>query len=444
MQFCQSFFVCFFFTSGFSFDFSPKDFKPQEKFSETLSKALSGNYPTVHILSASFDSNDQLNMVLPQILSRLSTSVVVETVEKIEENILRSFSIFLINSMIDFFEIDAKVTQNLFRFQGRYLIVCTEMRDQCDFERIFELLWSKQIRRVVIFSVTRSSFTAKTFNPFNNRNCNDVTPVDLDNSIEIFPSKLNDMKNCSVKICAFDLPPFTLLKESKLLGRDGELITTISKALNFKLDIDIVNGSIPWGYLNVNGTATGAMEKLLKNESDLIIGDYFLKADRLKFFDNSDPYFESKMVFVIPVAEPLSSFEKLAQPFESPVWFCLIGVICSGIFVIFITKLNENLRKTVFGENVKTPGINMVMAFLGVSQPRIPKTSFARYILMKFIILCLVIRSIYQGSLYKFLQSDESYKQVKSVDEMIEKDYKFFIGRSHQDLMPESSVMFER
>lgn len=193
------------------------------------------------------------------------------------------------------------------------------------------------------------------------------------------------------------------------------------------------------GYLYPNRTGSGAILKLLNNETDILLGDFFLKLDRLVFFDSSMSYFESPFSYVIPQPSKLSSFEKLAQPFEAAVWLALVFCVCAGVIVIFsINRCSKDLKTIVIG--TKSPISNLFMVLLGYSQPSLPRTNFARFILMMFIIFSLVMRSIYQGSLYNFLQSEHGDIEVKSFDEMVEKNFKFQIGKSNMQLIEQTNL----
>lgn len=76
----------------------------------------------------------------------------------------------------------------------------------------------------------------------------------------------------------------------------------------------------------------------------------------------------------------------------------------------------------------------MLNAIFGGAQEIEPRENFSRFLLMMFIIFCLVIRTLYTGSLYRFLQSDIHHSEVESIDEMIEKDFKFYVSTSSLDL----------
>ncbi|CAG9803281.1 unnamed protein product [Chironomus riparius] len=52
--------------------------------------------------------------------------------------------------------------------------------------------------------------------------------------------------------------------------------------------------------------------------------------------------------------------------------------------------------------------------------------------------ISLVIRSAYQGSLYKFLQSDGRHKEPQTIDELIDKKYTFVLAKSNTDIVKDS------
>lgn len=49
------------------------------------------------------------------------------------------------------------------------------------------------------------------------------------------------------------------------------------------------------------------------------------------------------------------------------------------------------------------------------------------FLLMTFILFGLVIRNLFQRSLFQFLQTDSQHPEVQSVDEMLEQAFKFYI-----------------
>lgn len=112
--------------------------------------------------------------------------------------------------------------------------------------------------------------------------------------------------------------------------------------------------------------------------------------------------------------------------------------------ILLINYKLKNVRNFVFGRNVKTPGMNMLAAVFGLQQIILPTRNFARFILMMFLLFCLVIRNAYQGALYIFLQSDGRHKEIQSIDEMNAMGFKYYIFESYADMVSERTKIYQR
>ncbi|KAG5681330.1 hypothetical protein PVAND_010777 [Polypedilum vanderplanki] len=86
----------------------------------------------------------------------------------------------------------------------------------------------------------------------------------------------------------------------------------------------------------------------------------------------------------------------------------------------------------------------MIIAIFGSQQPILPKRNFARFILMMFLIFCLVQRNVYQGALYIFLQSDGRHKPMQTINEMIENDFVFYMHSRFIELVQDHKEIFIR
>jgi hypothetical protein len=76
---------------------------------------------------------------------------------------------------------------------------------------------------------------------------------------------------------------------------------------------------------------------------------------------------------------------------------------------------------------VKHPLSNIIAIHLGVPQPRLPTRNFSRFILLNFLAYCLVVRSSYQGAVFNILMSNDRKPPVDSINEMMEKGFRFYI-----------------
>jgi hypothetical protein len=227
----------------------------------------------------------------------------------------------------------------------------------------------------------------------------------------------------------------------KISGRGIILLKMISETLNFKINYTFVG---PFGFFLANGIA-GPLKFLLDGKADLSISNWWLKIARLSFLEATTSFYSDQIVFVIPPEKEFTAFEKLIFPFHYSFWIGISICFIIEFAVIFIIKRQRKVvQDFVFGENVKNPHFNMFISFIGGSQKILPKNNFARFLLMMLLIYSLVIRSAYQGSYFKLMQSDEKHKEVQSIEEMIEKDITIYATLLNVDNFKHSQRIMKR
>lgn len=352
----------------------------------------------------------------------------------------RRCTIITIETFSNFLNVYDKILPDYFRFNGFFLIVLLKL-DYVAIEEIFRLMWQRQIYNVnIVYENEHGKVNVKTFMPFNSNNCNDTTPVLINeyvngefvNDIEKFyPDKMGNLHNCQIRIATSKVTePYIIVDHlsdgnQSLRGRDIFLVAALSQSLNFKMNFTYIGHE---GYLYENRSTSGVFKELNEGRADLGVCDLWLKAIRLKYFDSTSSYISEKITFIIPPGREFQSFEILILPFSIPTWIVVLASYFIGVLVIFIVKKSpQNVQRFVFGINVRHPYLNMFAATFGGAQYILPRNNFGRFLLMLFLMYSLVIRTVYQGFFYHLLQSSDHHQEVRSVDEMIEEDFKFYI-----------------
>lgn len=355
---------------------------------------------------------------------------------------LHSCAFILIESLDSFLSVFSKITSNTFNLNGFYTIAFTD-NDFNQTDETFELLWKKRIVNVVVLTLSKNLTRISTYYPFNKLRCGDTTAMKIGprEVSKFFRNKLSDLKNCPVAVGAPAIIPFLMMNSKKeVIGRDIEVLKALSHALGFKLDLWFSPHASYYGNLYENGTSTGSFNDLLEGRTDILIGDFFLKFIRMKHLDATATYYNSEIVFTVPPGRELKSFEKLLQPFSQCVWIVLAVFALLISFVILVTKQNWN--DMIFGN--RSPNLILFSIALGVSIPSFPSTSFARILLMSYILFCLVVQAVYAGLLFTYLQSDSRLKEVSSISEMLENDFKFYTIGLVNDIMKHHQAMLKR
>lgn len=166
---------------------------------------------------------------------------------------------------------------------------------------------------------------------------------------------------------------------------------------------------------------------------------------RLKFVDSTAAYYNDYAILVVPPGKELTPLDKLLFPFTLIVWILLLSCILLAIVIIFAVEFHSNeLQIFIFGFQVKNPILNLLNSLLGGAQNRLPRGTFARFILMNFLLFSLNVRTLYQGSMYHLMQSNRKYSELQSIDEIVADELKIYVLTLTADLFAQHGQIGSR
>lgn len=419
-----------------------------EALGDTIKKTFSQEIKTLNIISATKTHDYESDFVRQVLLNyKGEFTVRLDNYKRITniKNWKKKYNVILLESIEMFRIFDKSIKREVFNFKGFYIftLIAEEKIDQI--QEIFDTLWKKNIYNIYVIYTIGDAIEVATFMPFGVSSCHNTAPrvvVRYQNG-SIFKSsdsnsadKFKNLFNCPIIISTFD-DHFSVIRTKakngtyELSGFDLDLVNELSKALNFKADIRFYDGPEPWGYILANGTSTGSLGEIINNRAQIAVGRYYLMEERRKVADSSISYFSFPAVLVISPGRPLTDFEKLLRPFSGLVWISLMFTLLLAVLVIInIRSKFTQIRLLIIGRNVQNPSMNLINAVLGGTQKTLPNRNFARFILMLFIIFCLVMRSAYVGSLYKFLQSEDRKEPAATIQELIDQNYELHMYRN--------------
>jgi Ligated ion channel L-glutamate- and glycine-binding site len=412
---------------------------------EIVIKSLTGKYCVFDVFQHSvkeFCSDDLLESILKNcenVLVQLEDQTFVKrTHDRVKKN-----SIFLLNDIESFRSFNENINRDVFSFSGNYLFVLVRVTMD-DIEEIFATLWKKNIHNVTLVYEEKETVKVFTFMPFEGLKCGDTTPkligefhngtFQFHKSIEsVFPEKFKNLQDCPINVATFE-DPLSVIKTNNLDGTyslsgfDMDLIDELSKILNFKKNIVFTVGKSPYGHVYPNGSVDGALGEVFHGKAEIAAGCYQLHLRRREVLDASLAYHSFPQVFVISSGRSMSNMEKLLQPFQTTVWIFVVTTLSTGVLVVLIVNWKfKKAKRFVYGSKVHHPITNMLIVIFGGSQRRLPFQTFPRFLLMMFVIFCLVLRNAYQGAMFKFMQNDGNQREPETIDELIEEDYEFIV-----------------
>lgn len=351
----------------------------------------------------------------------------------------RRCAIFVISRFEQFQRMYPKITREIFFFNGYFLIVLTNGTIP-EIKEIFRLVWKLQMYNVnLMYEAENESIMVKSFIPFKPGECHSTTPILINQfkdgkfiSVEsLYPLKMRNLHNCTVNVAAsYSVHPFIIPKLStngsiQLTGQDISLLKTLSETLNMNINFAFIGEQ---GFIYDNGTGEGPFKALLDGVADLTISGWLIRSTRSKFFDATTSYTSVPINFVISLGTQLTSFEKLIFPFERLTWILIALCLLIGSIVISIVKCCSKMTQNfIFGTKVDDPYLNMFIGFIGGTQKVLPRRNFARFLLVVYLMYCLVMRTLYQAAYFQLMQSSKRHDEVQTIEEMVEKDFKFYV-----------------
>lgn len=225
-----------------------------------------------------------------------------------------------------------------------------------------------------------------------------------------YPSKYNNFHGCTLKVGIVD-------KRSKFESKKvGSIIRTLAGTANFITNISIVD----------------TMQNILESDNVDLIDAIEPIDESTKSTLTSSPFYFGNWIILIPPGEPFTQLEKMFFVFDFEVWLCIAATFLIAFGTILVVNCAPiKIRKFFYGRDVKTPMLNVFSTFLIGNQNVLPGRNFARFLLMLFIIWSLIIRTCYQSELFKYLQQDLRNPEIKTIPELIERDFTLYDGTGY-------------
>lgn len=351
--------------------------------------------------------------------------------------------------------IDNLKVRNIYPMHIQIVIVCPDVT----IEEIRTLSDSKILHKVYFLVQSEDESSAKllTFDWFTSENCDDKQLVVVNEYLKLTgwrngnfeKKKFFDFHGCHIGIgVAQDHPASGIIRlidsdENEVEGiydYNGYYITmieSIAKNLNYKFTF---NPSLS-NYFRDDGLY------YYKNFSvefrTLACGtERYLQYPFQLHITNAHVFAENYLL--VPPGELYTDLEKFFLPFDMETWICIIVVFVVAIAVILVIDfLSESVKAEVYGTGVDHPILNLFAHYFGIGQNVLPMKDFARMLLMTFILFSLVIRTAYQSKMFEFLQKEMRKPEVKSIEELIDKNFTIYV-HDDQFFLIENLDIFER
>lgn len=241
----------------------------------------------------------------------------------------------------------------------------------------------------------------------------------------IFSKKSTDWYCYTLRILAMPVAPYIYFDNNKNLdGLEIRSLQTIQQKMGFK--IKFIDGKYKtWGLRLPNGTYTDMFQKLQTNEADAVMGMWPNNYTHFWDFDASKPYLQDALVWLVPKAQILPHWKRLAIIFPENIWLILfITVLLVPILWTIAAKFLSAFELKSF-QNLQTSLFKSISIILVVTLPKYPKTACLRILFIIWVCTSLILVTIYQSRLLAILILPQYEDQMAEVKEILNSGIKF-------------------
>jgi Bacterial extracellular solute-binding proteins, family 3 len=237
--------------------------------------------------------------------------------------------------------------------------------------------------------------------------------------------KVKSMEN--LQLTTFITPPAVMLENDTktLFGSDLMILTEISKSLNLKLRVNLVSDR------------SKAVGDLADGRADIIAGTFFHSENYSKYLHVSDPYDSCEFVFITPPGSKVTSIQKLFMAFDNSIWILTILIFLLAFFATYsINAQSPAIRTFIFERNGTLTFMNIFGGIFATSSvPFTSKRYSMRLLWIIFLLFGVIMRSLHQATLFKFLQDDSTESGIRSLDEAFQRNFTLFVHHHFQEII---------
>lgn len=216
-----------------------------------------------------------------------------------------------------------------------------------------------------------------------------------------------------IKIKVYEVPPAIRIKNGNYFGSDIKIIEELSVRLN--LTYKFTNSS----------------------DFDMIIGFLPLSLKIKNNLQHSTIYDFCHLVLTVPHGSKISSLQKLFQAFDNSTWFFTCTIFMLAFMSCFaMNTQSKRILNFIYDGNSRLSYMNIIGGILGTSSHVLQsRRYFSRILWIIFLFFGIIMRCLHQATLFKFLQNDENALGVKSIEEVIEKNFTIYASNFYKDLI---------
>ncbi|XP_075676549.1 uncharacterized protein LOC113795952 isoform X3 [Dermatophagoides pteronyssinus] len=230
-----------------------------------------------------------------------------------------------------------------------------------------------------------------------------------------------DLQNQTLRIGFNNKPPITNIygwDESMqtyrhIYGTDPFVLNLLARYFNFTYQL--IDYHRDYGSLSSNGSWTGTIGQLARNELDLGIGGYAITYERINVIKFLHPHLFSQHTFAMAKITILPDFDIFFKPFESIVWLCLLITLILSCLLYLAIKYLLPFKHI----NLIICSLNMLLQQSYPIRKDHLISNSAKIWLFSFAMMSIVLINIYQSYLFSILTLMKS-NEINNIEKLAE------------------------
>ncbi|XP_028041991.1 uncharacterized protein LOC114251799 [Bombyx mandarina] len=326
----------------------------------------------------------------------------------------------------------------------KFLIVFKELKQE-NVKDVFDILLKHHVLNVVIANGTNDP-NILSYNPYENYACGKYyTGIInygkcINTSTELYPNKLvTGLRDCIFNVSLPHWPPYTvdpgkISKPSIPIGIEQYTINVLAEIEKFKVNYQYNYDADVFSTVDEDMKATGPMDMLQRNLTDLMIGGMLLVPLRAAAFSyiytHVDYIDEISVVIQKASLKPVWSF--YYREFDFRVWALLIVV-----FILFTVIVAYLLR-----EQDKTYILLKLLDYFFLHGYKLRFRLSVRCIFIFWIWFTYLVNSFYQTSMMSFTTKPSLETQIADMETLVERGIEPCISRAIINFLPENEIKY--
>ncbi|XP_064095426.1 uncharacterized protein LOC135207536 [Macrobrachium nipponense] len=288
-------------------------------------------------------------------------------------------------------------------------------------EESFEKLWVFW-SRVDLRGITRFHGRQFTNITAHNRNRDYLARLLMPNNHLLY----SNMKGRTLKIGVNNAAPlFSIesvsvdgLNQDRYSGIDLSILKSLSAFLNFKFEI-IRSIDNTWGDLQPNGTATGVIGMVLRDEINVALAHMTITKTRAMAADFTHLYYQDTITIISQAPTIMNRTFAVFSPFQSMVWGVIIlSILFLGLILKVLSNLTEFCMQQESIGTLQLVTFNIFRSIINQGNQISVALWSHRCVCFAWYSFCLIFNALYSGTLIAVLAIPSYEKPVDSLTDL--------------------------